>query len=229
MRSTLISCALFVAVSSCHSCEKKSVEVAPAPVATTPPSTSTFWAWLTASEVELASATVGEDPVHPMTAIDEKLKAVNSGLIAELLNNREPGAMQTLVISADGNPKLFSVVKAVVDSAPPLTRFKVVAFRPRRSTAAKLTLEGKEFSVADFQFRELGRSEGKLDIEILVKGLTAANTEEDTRVAFLLLDAALGEYDTETKLGEIRLSAMPAEWPANAKPLGEIAEAVDSL
>ena len=234
MRSSFFGCVLLVVVSSCTSCEKKSepaVQSSPSvpAVALTTGTPSQFWSWFAASEVALADAVVGEEPMDPMNAINEKLKLFSSGMVAEVAINREPGAMHTLVISADGRATLFPSVRALVAEAPSLTRFKALAFRPRRSGDSELNINGKTFAMADFFYRELGRSEGKLDVEVLVKGLTPATTEGATQAISLMLDGALGEFDAEAKLGEIRIAVLPAELPVNAKPLNEIAKAVDSL
>ena len=108
-------------------------------------------------------------------------------------------------------------------------RFSVVAFRPRRSGDTSLNINGKNFATADFFYRELGRSEGKLDVEVLVKGLTPQTTQGASQAISLMLDGALGEFDAQVRLGEVRIAALPAELPANAKPLSDIAKAVDSL
>ena len=67
------------------------------------------------------------------------------------------------------------------------------------------------------------------DHEFVVKGMNAENNAKMIKAATLLLDGAVGEYDSATKLGEVNLIAMPAETPPNLKPLTSIAQAVDSL
>ncbi len=222
MRVWLLVCAGLISGASCSGCQKKTEVSAN--------TAEGFWQWVAGSETGLANGVMGTDPAHTMQALTERIKAVNPGLIAEVAIDRSTGAQQTLVISAAGNSALFPAVKALVASAPALARFKVVAFRQRRlQQDDSIEVEGKSYSTKDFFYRELDRLEGKLDIEILVKGLTAENNETMTRLAFVLLDAAVGEYDVETKLGGVTLVAMPAEVPEAAKPLQRVAEAVDSL
>lgn len=227
MRALITASLVVVAVSSCQSCEKKT---APAqPVAAAAPA-GTFFDWLSTNENELALQISQSDAVGGLKVLTEKIHETHPRLVVELAVDRTPLGVQTIVISADGDPAKFDEVKQFVAAAPTrLKHFKIVAFRQRRQGDEKIQVEGQEFSTADFFYRELRRSEGKLDIEILVKGMNAENNAKMIKAATLLLDGALGEYDSATKLGEVNLTTMPADPPPNVKPLAAIAQAVDSL
>ena len=231
MRALITAGLVVVAVSSCQSCEKKSslpVASPQPPVAPLPG--GNFFEWLAANEGELAQQISQADAVGGLKVLTDKIHATNPLLVVELGVDRAPGGVQTIVISADGDPARFGAVKQFVAAAPPgLKRFKVVAFRQRRQGDDKIQVEDRVFNTADFFYRELRRSEGKLDIEILVKGMNAENNAKMIKAATLLLDGALGEYDSATKLGEVNLTTMPADPPPNVKPLAAIAQAVDSL
>lgn len=185
-----------------------------------------FWPWFAANEARLASA-LSADPVNVMDEIQRHLSAQEPGLIAELQVMPEPGRPHGLIISAGGNAALFPKVKALVARAPTLGRFEVITFRPRRDPELELTVDGRAYSAADFSFRETGRRAGKLDLELAIRGLTPENHDALVRAAFVLLDAAVGEYDAETKLGDIDFT--PAAEPSAHRPLPELAALVDEL
>lgn len=188
-----------------------------------------FWEWFAKNEVRLAEA-AKKDPVAPMNEISDTLEqTVQQGLIAELAVDSTPGAKSTVVISADGDKKLFPRVKAVVAAAPALTRWKVVAFRQRRSPDETLELGGKAYSVADFSFREVARGGGRVDVEISVRGMKAKNDRDFMQVTFILLDGIVGEYDMETKVGALELVPRPEKPAKGLRPLTELAAVVDSL
>ena len=185
-----------------------------------------FWTWVTKEEVRLAEATKS-DPVAVMNEIQAKLVAAQPGLIAEIALDPTEGEPQTLVVSADGDKKYFAAAQALVSSAPKLGRWKVVAFRQRRP-AQDIEINGQNHSVGDFYFKDAGRQPGKIDVDIFVKGLDDANKQALFQVAFLMLDAILGEHDVETKIGAIELKALP-DGTAGLKPLTDLPAVVDAI
>lgn len=188
-----------------------------------------FWDWFAKDEVKLAEA-AQKDPVAPMNEISDTLeRLVQKGLIAELAVDATPGAKSTVVISADGDKQLFARVKAVVAAAPALKRWKVVAFRQRRSPDETLELGGKAYTVADFSFREVARGGGRVDVEIYVRGMKAKNDRDFMQVTFILLDGIVGEYDMESKVGAIALLPLSEKPAKGLRPLKELAAVVDSL
>ena len=233
MRATLISCAVVAALSNCQGCEKKrapgaAAVVAPAGQKTAP--IDEFWSFVSSSEAALAEGLLENDPSHAMGALTQALQKVDPLLVLELALDRTPNAKQTIVISADGNVAKFALVTAAVTAAPAtLQRFKARAFRPRREGDVSIEMQGHKIALSDFFYRELGRSEGKIDLQIMVKGLTSANEQQMLRTANVLLDGALGEYDAATKLGEVQVVPLLDEVPLDARSLSELSRAVDAL
>jgi hypothetical protein len=188
-----------------------------------------FWGWFQQNEARLADACAQKQLVPTMNEISDKIEALHHGLIGEIAwdpKTKRP----TLVVSADGDKKLFGTVKDLVAGAPKLKRWDVRAFRPRMTPddgIQTLELAGHKFALADFSFRELGAKDGKLDIELYVKGVT--DEQLMARAGFLLLDQVLGEYDSEMKIGGIDWKPLPAKPPAGLKPLTDLAKRVDAL
>ena len=185
-----------------------------------------FWSWFAAEEPRLASA-LAADPEKVMDEIQQHLSAQEPGLIVELQVMPKPGRPHGLVISAGGDLKLFPKVKQLVSGAPTLGKFEVITFRPRHDPELELSIGGKKVGPSDFTFRETGRQAGKLDLEIAIEGLTPENHDELVRAAFLLLDATVGEYDAETKIGNIDFAPATDAGLAPHRPLAELAPLVD--
>ena len=190
---------------------------------------ATFWTWFAREEVRLAQAARAEDPTGAMLEISGHLEAVNPSTVAELAIEPDEMHPHTLVVTSDGDKKVFPLVKQIVAAAPPLKKWKVVAFRQRRSPGQTLELEGFEAKQADFFFRETGRAGGKVDIEVLVKGMNDGNDKAAQHAAFLMLDHLLGEYDVEMKVAAISLLPLPEKPGADVKPLATLAAVVDAL
>lgn len=230
MRPLLIAVAV-LALSACKQEAPAPVAVPlPAPKAVPAPApkadpVADLWAWVPAHLDELKAVQTGQEPAAD--ALGGKLDAIDPGLTFELGLGREPFE---LIISADGHKELFPVVKRVVDAAPAMPGVKVIAFRPRKDPAFRLTVEGVTVGGPDVSYVAVaddGRP-GLIALTLYVKGLTPENKDAVEGAAFLLLEAVVGEFDLETKIGGIQILAAPKKAPAGAKPLAELPGAVDA-
>jgi hypothetical protein len=194
-----------------------------------PTAEATFWTWFAREEVRLAIETRAKDPTGAMMEISGHLEAINSRAVVELAIEPDEMHPHTLVITADGDTSLFPMVKKIVAAAPPLKKWKVVAFRQRRDPGQSLQLDGFEAKPADFFFRETGRAHGKVDVEVLVKGMNEGNEKVAQQAAFLMLDHLLGEHDVEMKVAAISVVPLPEKPGADVKPLGSLVGVVDGL
>ncbi len=188
-----------------------------------------FWTWFAKEEVRLAKEARAQDPRGAMMEISGHLEAIDPGAVAEIAIQPDEMHPHTLVITANGDTKAFAEVKKIAAAAPPLEKWKVVAFRQRRDPGQSLQLEGFEAKQADFFFREAGRARGKLDVEVLVKGMNDGNEKAVQQAAFLMLDHLLGEYDVETKLAGISVKPLPEKPGDDVKSLSQLAGVVDAL
>lgn len=230
MRPLLIAVAV-LALSACKKDEPAPVappppapkaEPAPAPKAEPIPA---LWTWVAAHVDELKAVQTGKEPVAD--ALGEKLDAIDSGLTFELGLGKEPFE---LIISADGKKELFPLVKQVVAAAPQIAGVKVIAFRPRKDAGFRLTVNGVTVGGPDVMYTAIAdpARPGLIALTLYVKGLTPENETDVKGSAFLLLEAVLGEFDLETKIGGIEFLAAPKKTPAGAKPLAELPAAVDA-
>jgi hypothetical protein len=137
------------------------------------------------------------------------------------------GAQREFVISADGIKDVFPAVVSLTNAAPPLHRWKITAFRPRRDSGYAVEIEGKSVDPAQVQFTLLdnGKTAG---IYLFIPGFR----EDDfalQQIAYLMLDALLGEYDVETRLGLIKMLPPEANTIGKRHPLAELPHLFDRL
>lgn len=194
---------------------------APAPTGSVPaadPRVTAFWTWFSANAAALAADT---DMQAVMLTISSEIEKIDPGIAAEL-GVDDGGRM--LVITPNGNQKLFPLVEQLRAAAPSVPGWKIVAFRPRAKPGFGIKLGDKQLTAADLSF-VAERAGAKLDITVFVPG---EPTDQMKQIGFLLLDHTIGEHDTETKIGGIEFAAKSAA-PPSAKPLTELAAAVDAL
>lgn len=201
------------------------------PPAGPPPSPETqFWTWFDFEQGHLAerASSGGKQAVSTMLEITKQLESVNPGFKAELQVG-DPGQPHTLVLTVNGDTRLFPAVQRFAATAPPLKQWKVVAFRQRKALPPMLKFGEYGVNQEDVRFKETGRANGKLDIEVHVKGLTPQNERAMDQAVFVFIDHAIGEYDTETKLGAIDIKAAAVATDDTLKPLTALAALVDGL
>ena len=184
-----------------------------------------FWLWFEANRDFLAQYDTNTAAVT--RAVGSRLQNVDRGLTYEI--GRAPDGVYEFVVSAGGVRDAFPEVRRLVRAAPAMEDWRVIAFRPRRPVAELDSLEyaGQKVSVRDIWYRS-GERDGEFALTVHVGGLDADNQEIKTRVAFVMLDLALGEYDTATKLRHISFAPLPPDpEAAGLNPLGDLPEEVD--
>ncbi len=157
-----------------------------------------FWTWFQKNEDSIFS--FEEDQERVFLQLRTAMKKVHSDLTFELSVVKD--GKREFVISADGIRTAFPAVETLYDKAPALPRWTIVKFRQRHGATGiqmgdiKVMPEDIEFSLEDG---------AKVGINSFIKGYNEANARPFLQIAFILLDHAIGEYDMETKVGEIKV------------------------
>lgn len=181
-----------------------------------------FWHWFTQHEGELFDFEADRERLFDRVAAE--LQKVDPDLTFEF----GPGqARREFVISAGGMKRAFQAVSALVDAAPSLERWRVTAFRRRRTPTNAVEFRGKRVNPKDVQFSlvDNGRIAG---VYLFIPGFSDGDLEMK-QIGYLLLDDVLGEYDVETRLGLIKMlpPETPTEW--QRYPLQKLPERFDRL
>lgn len=131
------------------------------------------------------------------------------------------------IISADGMLPAFPAVQQLVEAAPSLDQFEIVAFRQRESSEQEVCFEDVILETKDVFFTSEHNSElNCLDIVMYIKGY---REEDDNFIgaAFIMLDSLIGEFDVGTKLGDIQFEAY--EGQNDVRPILELVTLVDDM
>jgi hypothetical protein len=158
--------------------------------------------------------------------LGNQLRKINEDLTFEFSAEIKNGKRE-FIISADGIRSAFPDVIKLVESAPTLDKWKIIAFRPRKANTVLEFNNGITLGVHDIFFSYEITDDQKIGVTLYVKGLNE-DKNEMTGAIFVLLDCVLGEYDVETKLGYIEFKTLNENEKENLKPLSELPKIVDT-
>lgn len=181
-----------------------------------------FWRWFVEHESVLLDFESDQERIFDQLAA--QLHAVDPNLTFEF----GPKEIQReFIVSADGIKSAFAAVVSLADAAPKLDRWRVIAFRPRRTPPHGVEIRDKQVNPENVQFTLLdnGKAAG---IQLFIPSFQEGDAEWKM-LGYLLLDEVLGEYDVETRLGPIEMFAADARAEWERYPLTELPRAFDQL
>jgi len=185
-----------------------------------------FWDWFIAHEAEFFTFDPEIEPERErlFDKLEIELQKVHPKLTFEF---GPRGAKREFVISAGGLKGGFPAVVSLVDAAPRLERWNVIAFRPRRPLPCVLEIGGGEVSSEDVQFSLLDNGKA-VGIRLFIPGFQEQDLNWQ-QIGYLFLDEALGEFDVESRLGLIKMCPPAASTQEKRYPLSELPYAFDTL
>jgi hypothetical protein len=182
---------------------------------------SEFWQWFQTNEAALFD--FERDQERTFDRLGAAMHEVHPSLTFEF-GPKEAGRRE-FVISADGMREAFPKVESLFAEAPRLARWKVVKFRQRREP---LNVRYDGVLVEAGSVSVLMHSKGgKIALTVLIPGYTEATRKTYVAIAFLLLDQTLGEYDVDTRVGQIGVAAPSGS--ADAVSLEQLPQAFDAF
>jgi hypothetical protein len=157
-----------------------------------------FWKWFIQHQAELLNFEVDQERIFDELAAE--LQKVDPDLCFEF----GPGKTQReFIVSAGGIKRAFPAVVSLVDAAPSLPQWQIIAFRPRRTPINAIEFRGKSIDPNDVQFTLLDNGE-TCGLYLFIPDIRDDDFDLQ-QIGYLLLDEALGEYDVETQLGLIKM------------------------
>lgn len=183
-----------------------------------------FWHWFLVNEESLRK---GSDATQAgkYEELEAELKKVNEHLGFEI--ERSDAHLREFVVSASGRKEAFPAVVALVEAAPKLEHWIVRAFRPRREIE-RLEMAGRVLHI-DEVFFTMEPAAHLVNITLYFGDEEDFDEEVYGHIAFVLLDAELGEFDVEMLVG--RVDVLPRNAPSRfAKyPLRELPKRFDEM
>ena len=190
---------------------------------------SSFWEWWNGEGAGLVEAAIDAGDFGGLPAvITAKLDAVHPDLAWEL----GPGtqSQHSLTVSAGGSAEARPAAERWLRSAPaPSAVWEYCGSRQRASDVSSLRLRYDGIDVAFSEAllaTDLDADRARIDTTVFHPAFSTLAPQHHLQVAFLLLDAILGEDDVERWIGTIDVAI---DRPATGIPPAELAEAVDAL
>jgi hypothetical protein len=182
-----------------------------------------FWRWFQRNESALFD--FERDQEQTLKRLAAEMHKVHPSLTFEF--GPKQGGHREFVISADGDRKVFPKVESLYEAAPPLPKWRLIKFRPRREP---FDLQYNGIWVKASSVSVLLQAEGaKAVVIVCIPGYSEAARRDYLGIAFLLLDQALGEYDVETRVGSIEVRAPSSPAAAAAHSLRQLPDLFDAL
>ena len=180
-----------------------------------------FWKWFSAHETALFEVATAREPVCAELA--GALHRIHKDLTFEF-GPVESGRRE-FVLSAGGIHDAFPAVIALARSAPPLSRWTIIRFRPARPDFTTVRIGGVELDARSVEF--LAEPDGKrIGLTISIPGYRVTPDKDYEQAAYLLLDRMLGEYSVEMGVGFIEFIALEGRPKGQWRPLTRVGEAV---
>ena len=186
-----------------------------------------FWTWLAAnaSRIQAAGRHAAGDVAGELS---RAFKKSYPDLVWEITPS--DSGPWIFCVSADGNPELFDQVQAAVAAAEPIPGWEIKAFRQRGSLDAVIEMHGRKLGYDDL-WCEVEPDGTRARVTLLVRGLTLDSAEELLGAVLVLLDNAVGEYDSVARISELNNGPLPKKPIRSATffPLSELPRYLDSL
>lgn len=183
-----------------------------------------FWEWFSSIEDDIHRH-LEERPDDYAADLLIHIKQVHPDLVFDIPYELEHGKHE-LIISADGDPSLFPIVKELVEHAPSYDNWIIHNLRPRTDQMDQaIELDGLYLEYEDI-FYVLEQDTFPTNITVYIRGYD----NEDNRYIhgyFLLLDTLLGEYQAVTLFPQTEVFSTD-DMPDEAKRLLTLRDKVDA-
>lgn len=196
--------------------------------------TSFFWNWFLNNNEQLTMLDDLNDTERQqlLDAMQHQLDGYSEGLSFEIGEPTPSG--RTLTFSAEGDLDLFSAVAELVENAPVLDWWDVIAFRQPKGKGLKVQFDKYHFDTSKMFFQQL-ENESSPDVIGLMVALPdfPVNAKEevidDLSVGvYVTLEAMIGEFDCATLVGYLDICPIPKEpFKEGFKPLDDFPDFVE--
>lgn len=155
-----------------------------------------FWNWFRQEEERLFT----DLDDHPNEILHEMITRLNDvapdlALEASIIENGK----RRLEVSADGDESKFPQVGHIVESAPKLSRWDIVAFRQPLPAPFQLAFGEQEMDTEQIFYLPYENEEG-LTVVVYGPDFNTWAKQDLVHYGFILVDNLLGEYDCVTKV-----------------------------
>ncbi|HAH87591.1 MAG: hypothetical protein WCT06_00905 [Armatimonadota bacterium] len=162
-----------------------------------------FWEWFAKNSTRLYTAEGHTDDV--CRELEEEMHKVHKDLAYSFGPIKDE--RREFIVSADGMLSVFPAVQRLANAAPDLPSWHITAFRP--ATGPSIIRVGScSLRPSDIFFLAEAQDK-KLNLTLFIKDLDRHDEQSLSSAVFLCLDAILGEYDAQMKIGMVGWKPLP--------------------
>lgn len=169
-----------------------------------------FWKWFQSHKNEIENFSSGNEKI--LESIRDNLHKYNDRLYFEFSNKTDP---KEFIITAEGDREQFESVFKLVNAAPKIEGWKIIALKPPKSFQS-LKIEGVVYDVNKIWFLPLKSKKNPkaLGLRFGIPNLTEKDKANSVKAAIILLDSTIGEFAAVTKIHYLDTIVLP-ENPAS--------------
>lgn len=180
-----------------------------------------FWWWFQANQEKLFDFERDQERIFDRLAAE--MHKVDSNLTFEI--GPKKNGQREFIISADGIRDAFPKVAALYAAAPALPNWIIVKFRPRREP---FDIHFGDHTIQAGTVSVILQPQGeKVGLTMIIPGYNTIEHDTYATIGYLFLDQALGEFDVETRVGEIQFQSPSSHRPGTTS-LRELPTAFDA-
>lgn len=163
-----------------------------------------FWDWFSDHSAELLEIKNGQEKVFVELA--KIFQTFSKGAIftfGPVVDDKKE-----FIVSAGGIKSVIPVVQEIISKAPEMKDWKIIAFRPKFKELSTITIGDKKIRPDQVYFKVVDIDNHQIDIKVYVKDFDV-NDQNVLGCVFIIIDSAIGEYNTMTKLRQINFEPLP--------------------
>lgn len=182
-----------------------------------------FWEWFRSkSDDYFLYIESRQDELLPI--LDNELHKIDKNLTYQFSKIKEDGK-RDFIISADGIKESIPSVLRLVEAAPKLDKWKVLAFRQRQDELPIVQMENFKVDPDDIYFK-IENEGNRIHLVLFVRNYI--EKREYLGAIFIIIDGALGEYDAMTKIDSLDVKMLDETKMNELKSLKELPKLIDS-
>lgn len=172
-----------------------------------------FWEWFSKNSIKYSfTNTVDEETKEKMLdELQEQLHKYNEHLYFEIGNTENE--CTELIITAEGNTDYFGDVEDLVEGAPDIPNWKVIAFKPAMGSSYKINYANKVFDPNEIIFIPYTYPENETVVGIRVCFPDFNENEKDIFKwgTYLTIDNVIGEKSSAKDIDYLEVAQTPED------------------
>lgn len=135
----------------------------------------------------------------------QKLQEIDEGLFFEFAVS--PGDCE-LIVTAEGEKSLFSLVEEIVAAAPVIEGWRILALKPKLGFPGSIVWDGCQVAIEEVVFDPLENESDELGLRLLVPGLVDQDADRVHNALLRAIDHGLGEREFAEAVAYTEVAAL---------------------